>query len=81
MFRPGSSAVTNEISPALEILLEEGPCLVINKPGGLLTQAPPHIDSLEMQVKRFFKERENKPGRVYLGVPHRLDLDSRSRGA
>lgn len=73
MLRPGSPAVTDEMSPALEILHEEGPCLVINKPGGLLTQAPPHIDSLEMQVKRFFKERENKPGRVYLGVPHRLD--------
>src|SRR4051812_48764293 len=57
----------------VDILLEQGPCLVVNKPPGLLTQAPPGIDSLEWRVKRFLKERENKPGGVYLGVPHRLD--------
>src|SRR5438552_16225005 len=56
-----------------DILYEQGPCLVVNKPGGLLTQAPPEIDSLEVRVKRFLKARENKPGNVYLGVPHRLD--------
>jgi 23S rRNA pseudouridine1911/1915/1917 synthase len=57
----------------IDILYEQGPCLVLNKPPGLLTQAPPGIDSLELRVKRFLKERENKPGNVYLGVPHRLD--------
>ena len=56
-----------------EILYEAGPCLVVNKPAGLLTQAPPGIDSLEWRIKRFLKERESKPGGVYLGVPHRLD--------
>ena len=56
-----------------DIIDEEGPCLVVSKPGGLLTQAPPHIDSLERRVKEFLKQREAKPGRVYLGVPHRLD--------
>ena len=56
-----------------EILYEEGPCLVVNKPGGVLTQAPPGIDSLEVRVKRFLKQREDKPRNVYLGVPHRLD--------
>lgn len=59
--------------PAVEILLEKGPCLVVNKPAGLLTQAPPGIDSLERRVKAFLQQRENKPGNVYLGVPHRLD--------
>lgn len=57
----------------LDILYEHGPCLVVNKPPGLLTQAPPGIDSLELRIKRFLKEREQKPGGVYLGVPHRLD--------
>jgi 23S rRNA pseudouridine1911/1915/1917 synthase len=57
----------------LDILYEHGPVLVVNKPPGLLTQAPPGIDSLELRVKRFLKEREQKPGGVYLGVPHRLD--------
>ncbi len=59
--------------PDVEILYEEGPCLVINKPGGLLTQGPPGIDSLERRVKQFLIIRENKPGKAYLGVPHRLD--------
>ena len=61
------------IEPEFEILAEAGPCLVVCKPPGLLTQAPPGIDSLEDRIKRFLKERDEKPGRVYLGVPHRLD--------
>lgn len=47
--------------------------MVVNKPAGVLTQAPPEIDSMELRLKRFLKVRENKPGKVYLGVPHRLD--------
>ena len=45
----------------------------MNKPGGLLTQGPPAIDSLELRTKHFLKLRDEKPGKVYLGVPHRLD--------
>lgn len=56
-----------------KICSEEGPCLTIVKPTGLLTQAPPHIDSLERRIKAYLKDRDDKPGRVYLGVPHRLD--------
>lgn len=64
----------SDIQPeGFDILYEDGPCLVVNKPGGLLTQAPPHIDSLELRVKQFLKVRDEKPRRVYLGVPHRLD--------
>jgi len=55
------------------ICSEEGPCLTIIKPTGLLTQAPSHIDSLERRIKAYLKERDSKPGRVYLGVIHRLD--------
>lgn len=57
----------------LEILYDHGPCLVINKPAGILTQAPAGIDSLEAQVKAFYREREQKEGNIYLGLPHRLD--------
>jgi len=57
----------------IAICSEEGPCLTIIKPTGLLTQALPHIDSLERRIKAYLKERDNKPGRVYLGVIHRLD--------
>jgi 23S rRNA pseudouridine1911/1915/1917 synthase len=55
------------------ILYEEGPCLAVGKPAGLLTQAPPHIDSLEKRLRDFLKVREGKVGKVYLGVLHRLD--------
>jgi 23S rRNA pseudouridine1911/1915/1917 synthase len=57
----------------LDILYDNGPCLVINKPAGILTQAPAGIDSLEVQVKAFYREREQKEGNTYLGLPHRLD--------
>lgn len=60
-------------SPGFEVLYEEGPCLGVLKPSGLLTQAPPPIDSLEARIKQFLRVRDGKPGRVYLGVPHRLD--------
>jgi 23S rRNA pseudouridine1911/1915/1917 synthase len=57
----------------LEVLYDEGPVLVINKPAGVLTQAPAGIDSLEIWVKDFYRRREAKEGNIYLGLPHRLD--------
>jgi RluA family pseudouridine synthase len=60
-------------SDQLEILYDSGPCLVVNKPSGLLTQAPAGIDSLEVWVKEFYRQREGKEGKIYLGLPHRLD--------
>jgi RluA family pseudouridine synthase len=59
----------------LDILYDNGPCLVVNKPSGLLTQAPAGIDSLEVQIKAFYREREGKPpdANIYLGICHRLD--------
>jgi 23S rRNA pseudouridine1911/1915/1917 synthase len=56
-----------------QILYEEGPCLVVCKPPGLPTQAPPGIDSLEVRIKTFLKDRDAPPHDVYLAVPHRLD--------
>jgi RluA family pseudouridine synthase len=65
----------NAFAPQFEILYDNGPCLVINKPAGLLTQAPPGIDSLEIRVKEFYRRREGKEpaANIYLGLPHRLD--------
>lgn len=57
---------------AFDILYEDGPCLVICKHAGVLTQAPPGIDSLEVQVKEFLRQRGGGED-VYLGLPHRLD--------
>jgi 23S rRNA pseudouridine1911/1915/1917 synthase len=58
----------------LEILLEDGPLIAVNKPAGLLTQGVPHGNpTLEAAVKQHLKQKYAKPGNVYLGVPHRLD--------
>ncbi len=43
-----------------QILYEEGPCLVVCKPPGLPTQAPPGIDSLEVRVKAFLKRARQR---------------------
>jgi 23S rRNA pseudouridine1911/1915/1917 synthase len=42
-----------------DLLYEQGPCLVVAKPGGVL--------------KQFLKVRDQKPGNVYLATLHRLD--------
>jgi len=72
-FLPGNHEKLNIEVQKFKIVLEDGPLLAVNKPSGLLTQAPPGIDSLEHQVKDFLTVRDQKPGRCYLGVPHRLD--------
>ena len=59
--------------PPLDILLEDGPLLAVNKPANLLTEAPAGIDSVVARVKAFLKARDGKAGNIYLGVPHRLD--------
>lgn len=59
--------------PPVEILYEEGPCLAVLKPPGLLTQAPSDIDSMERRLRAYLKQRDAKTGNIYLGIPHRLD--------
>jgi 23S rRNA pseudouridine1911/1915/1917 synthase len=70
-----NSADREQSPPTLDILYDDGPVLVVNKPCGVLTQAPAGIDSLEIRVKEFFRRREGKPAdaNIYLGLPHRLD--------
>ena len=59
----------------LDVLLDDPPVLVLNKPGGLLTQAPAYLDSMERRVRELFRQQQEgeNEGRVYVGVPHRLD--------
>jgi 23S rRNA pseudouridine1911/1915/1917 synthase len=59
----------------LTILFEDNHCLAVAKPAPLLTQgvAAGPIPTLEALVKSYLKERYQKPGNVYLGIPHRLD--------
>lgn len=56
------------------LLLEDGPLLAVNKPAGLLTEGDPGGEAtLVGAVKGWLRERYQKTGNVYLGIPHRLD--------
>jgi len=59
--------------PSIRLLYESGPCLVVLKPAGLATQAPPQFDSLEARLKQWLAASSPRPGPAYLAVPHRLD--------
>lgn len=60
--------------PPLEVICEDGPVLAVNKPAGLLTQGVPKgVPTLESQVRDYIRLKYDKPGNVYLGIPHRLD--------
>ncbi len=58
----------------LDVLYLDNHLLVINKPPGLLSQADRtgDVDVLTLG-KAFLKERFRKPGKVFLGLVHRLD--------
>lgn len=59
---------------SLHILYEDNHCLAVCKPAGLLTQGVPNdVPTLEGMVRDYLKEKYQKSGRVYLGIPHRLD--------
>jgi RluA family pseudouridine synthase len=72
-FNPQQSTMDASADPGFVILYEEGSCLAVCKPPGLSTQAPPGVESLEVRVKAFLRRRDQIAGRVYLGIPHRLD--------
>ncbi|MFO1092421.1 MAG: hypothetical protein U0992_03780 [Planctomycetaceae bacterium] len=49
--------VTGEWTPAISILLEDGPLLAINKPPGIITQgAPARVEGLVELARRYLKE-------------------------
>ncbi len=56
------------------ILFEDNHLLIVNKGVSDIVQEDKTGDeSLEQQVKAFIKERDMKPGQVFLGVAHRID--------
>lgn len=57
-----------------EILYEDNHLLVVNKQVSDIVQVDDTGDeSLEVRIKAFIKERDSKPGNVFLGVVHRID--------
>ncbi len=58
----------------VEVLYEDNHILVVNKPAGIATQpSPTSNESLELNCKRWVKEKYQKPGNVFLHAIHRLD--------
>jgi len=56
------------------ILYEDNHLLVVNKPAGRLVQGDRTGDtSLLEELKDYIGKKYNKPGKVFLGVVHRLD--------
>lgn len=58
----------------LEILYEDNHIIAINKKTSDIVQADKSGDvPLSEEVKAYIKEKYNKPGEVFLGIPHRID--------
>lgn len=56
------------------ILYEDNHIIIVNKMPGEIVQADKTGDrTLADDIKDFIKVRDNKPGNVFLGIPHRLD--------
>ncbi len=60
-----------------KILYEDNQVIVVFKPQGILSQGDGTTspDILSM-LKKYIKEKYNKPGEVYLGLVHRLDRNT-----
>lgn len=65
---------TTQTIPDIEIIYEDNHLLAVHKPGGLLSQedhtGDPDILTL---CKKYIKKEYDKPGKVFLGLLHRLD--------
>jgi 23S rRNA pseudouridine1911/1915/1917 synthase len=56
------------------ILFEDNHLIIINKKAGILTQGDKTGDkSLIDLTKYYIKKKYNKPGNVFIGLPHRID--------
>ncbi len=58
----------------MEILYEDNHILIVNKRAGEIVQGDKTGDEpLVETLKKYIKERDAKPGNVFMGVAHRLD--------
>ena len=58
----------------LDVIYEDNHIIVINKACGIVVQSDKTGDLTLLDiVKQYIKEKYNKPGNVFLGLPHRLD--------
>jgi len=58
----------------MQILYEDNHIIAVNKSSGEIVQGDKTGDTpLSETLKAYIKQKYNKPGEVFLGVPHRLD--------
>lgn len=58
----------------LQVIYEDNHLIAVNKPAGVLVQGDETGDiPMSDIVKKYIKDRYNKPGDVFLGVIHRID--------
>ncbi len=58
----------------IQVLYEDNHIIIVNKQAGEIVQGDKTGDEpLSERVKRYLKEKYQKPGNVFLGVVHRLD--------
>lgn len=58
----------------MNLLYEDNHIIIVNKAAGEIVQGDKTGDEpLVETLKKFIKERDNKPGAVFMGVVHRLD--------
>ena len=56
------------------VIYEDNHLLIVSKQPGVLVQGDKTKDTPLVDLcKNYIKEKYNKPGDVYLGLPHRLD--------
>jgi len=64
----------NNLKPPVTILYEDNHLLIVNKRVSDIVQGDQTGDlSMDKLLKDFIKARDEKPGDVFLGIPHRLD--------
>lgn len=58
----------------IQVLHEDNHCIVVNKrPGDIVQGDKTGDEPLSEKIKKYLKEKYNKPGNVFCGVVHRLD--------
>jgi len=58
----------------IKVIHEDNHLLIVNKRAGMLSQKDnTGDDSIIEYAKTYIKEKYDKPGKVFLGLPHRLD--------
>lgn len=66
--------MSNKKETIIRILYEDNHLIAVVKPGGILSQGDVSGDrSIMDEVKSYLKEKYKKPGKVFLGLLHRLD--------